>query len=109
MAGLQEEAASRAAGFMSDAVSMAGQFHGEVSQKAMELSQYVSALAAQKAQEYEQREAALTDRLRLLKEHRQSLASHMSSYRKRLLTGNPTSSSSRFAEALKELRDSLQL
>lgn len=109
VAGLQEEAASRAAGFMSDAVSMAGQFHGEVSQKAMELSQYVSALAAQKAQEYEQREAALTDRLRLLKEHRQSLASHMSSYRKRLLTGNPTSSSSRFAEALKELRDSLQL
>lgn len=109
IAEFQEEATTRAAGFMSDAAARAEQFHGEVSQKAMELSEHVSALASQKADEYEQREAALSDRLRTLKERRQKLTSHMSSYRKRILTGNPSFSSKRFSEALKELRDSLQL
>lgn len=109
IAEFQEEATTRAAGFMSDAAARAEQFHGEVSQKAMELSEHVSALASQKADEYEQREAALSDRLRALKERRQKLTSHISSYRKRILTGNPSFSSKRFSEALKELRDSLQL
>ena len=101
------DAAVMAAGLQEEAAARAEHLHQEVSQKAMEFSQRVSALAAQRSEEYEQREAALSERLHVLRERRQNLTSHMSSYRKRLLTGNPSSSSQRFAEALRELRDTL--
>lgn len=44
---------------------------------------------------------------RILESHR-SLSSRMSFYRKSLLKGNPTASSKKFAQALKELRDRLE-
>ena len=53
----------------------------------------------------EERAAALSRRLEEVDEKRQNLASRMNFYRKGLLRGNPSASSARFAEALKELRE----
>lgn len=57
------------------------------------------------AAERRQRIAALSKRLSAITEKRHSLSSRMGYYRRSLLKGNPTASSSRFAEALKELRE----
>lgn len=53
----------------------------------------------------EERAAALSRRLEDLVEKRRSLAGRMNFYRKGLLRGNPSASSARFAEALRELRE----
>ena len=50
----------------------------------------------------------LTERQQQLRETRLKLSSHMSFYRKGLLKGNPSASSGKFAEALKELREILE-
>ncbi len=59
------------------------------------------------AEEQARREilSALGERLTALAEKRHSLSSHMDFYRRSLLKGNPSASSSRFGEALKELRE----
>ena len=57
------------------------------------------------AEERRERIAALSRRLSAITEKRHSLSSRMGYYRRSLLKGNPTASSSRFAEALKELRE----
>lgn len=49
--------------------------------------------------------AALSQRLVSITEKRHMLSTHMDFYRRGILKGNPTASSSRFAEALKELRE----
>ena len=49
--------------------------------------------------------AALSQRLVSSTEKRHMLSTHMDFYRRGILKGNPTASSSRFAEALKELRE----
>lgn len=51
--------------------------------------------------------ADLEIRLKSLTENWQTLSKQMSFYRKSILRGNPTSSSNRFADALKELKDSV--
>ena len=53
----------------------------------------------------EERAAALSRRLEEVDEKRQNLAGRRNSHRKGLLRGNPSASSARFAEALKELRE----
>ena len=53
----------------------------------------------------EERAASLSRRLEDLVEKRRSLAGRMNFYRKGLLRGNPSASSARFAEALRELRE----
>lgn len=55
--------------------------------------------------ERRERMAALSQRLTALTEKRRQLSSHMDFYRRSLLKGNPSASSSRFNEALKELRE----
>lgn len=55
--------------------------------------------------ERRERMAALAQRLTALTEKRRQLSSHMDFYRRSLLKGNPSASSSRFSEALKELRE----
>lgn len=55
--------------------------------------------------ERRERMAALSQRLTALTEKRRLLSSHMDFYRRSLLKGNPSASSSRFSEALKELRE----
>ena len=57
------------------------------------------------AAERRERIAALSRRLSAIMEKRHSLSSRMGYYRRSLLKGNPTASSSRFAEALKELKE----
>lgn len=64
--------------------------------------------------ETEELSAAAAERIRALAQRRQELlaarkrvSSHMSLYRKGILRGNPSASSRRFGEALKELRDML--
>ena len=57
------------------------------------------------AAERRERIAALSRRLSAIMEKRHSLSSRMGYDRRSLLKGNPTASSSRFAEALKELRE----
>ena len=49
--------------------------------------------------------SALSQRLASISEKRHMLSTHMDFYRRGILKGNPTASSSRFAEALKELRE----
>ncbi|MCC8026963.1 MAG: hypothetical protein LIP16_16905 [Clostridium sp.] len=60
---------------------------------------------SQAARERRDRLAVLTQRLAALSEKRRSLSNPMGYYRKSLLKGNPSASSSRFAEALRELRE----
>lgn len=57
------------------------------------------------AQERGDRLAALSRRLASITEKRHAIFSHINFYHRSLLKGNPTASSSRFAEALKELRE----
>ena len=57
------------------------------------------------AAERRERIAALSRRLSAITEKRHSLSSRMGYYRRSLLKGKPTASSSRVAEALKELRE----
>lgn len=56
-------------------------------------------------QERRDKLAALSQRLASITEKRHMLSTHMDFYRRGILKGNPTASSSRFAEALKELRE----
>ena len=93
----------------------------ETSQRVMELreetAQRVSGMkeetalrvaeATQKFLDRGEREEALSARLHALTESYKTLSHHMSFYRKSILRGNPTSSSSKFAEALKEFKDSV--
>lgn len=67
----------------------------------------VDKVAKAEAADRERRErmAALSQRLTALTEKRRQLSSHMDFYRRSLLKGNPSASSSRFSEALKELRE----
>lgn len=53
-------------------------------------------------------EAALNARYETLTNKHQKIAHHMTFYRKGILRGNPTASSKRFAEALKELRENVR-
>lgn len=63
--------------------------------------------AAQRFIDRGEREASLSERLKTLTENRQALSNQMSFYRKGILRGNPTSSSSKFAEALKEFKEAV--
>ena len=56
-----------------------------------------------------ERVQALLRRKQELLAARKKLSSHMSLYRKGILKGNPSASSKRFGEALKELRDMLNI
>lgn len=56
----------------------------------------------------EDRIRLLTERRQHLWESRQKLSAHMSSYRRSILRGNPSASSKKFGEALRELRERLE-
>lgn len=72
-----------------------------------ETSQRVFA-ASRKLKEHRDREYDLSQRLTALYEKRRSLSHHVSFYRKDILRRNPTASSRRFAEALKELKEAIE-
>lgn len=112
-----QKAAENAAKYASDAAQKAtenatakametAQKAAETAQKAAETARWAADIAAKTA-ERQQKEDTLSDRLHTLTEKRRGLSRQMSFYRKSILRGNPTASSQKFAEALKELRNSL--
>ncbi len=84
--------------------------------KAAELKEEAASLITQEAEELEELPAVVAERVQALLRRKQELlaarkklSSHMSLYRKGILKGNPSASSKRFGEALKELRDMLNI
>lgn len=89
---------------------MAASLEGAVqrmSDMRVETSQRVFA-ASRKLKEHRDREYDLSQRLTALYEKRRNLSHHVSFYRKDILRRNPTASSRRFAEALKELKEAIE-
>ena len=83
----------------------------ELKEEAADRAMKAADTAAQRASEMtqsltdrQQRAEALAEKLRSLAETRHKLSHHMSHYRRRLLNGNPTAYSKKFAEALTELK-----
>lgn len=109
-----EGAAQHVAGSIADSLEgaaqhMAASLEGAVQRMAdmrEETSQRVSA-ASRKLKEHRDQEYDLSQRLTSLYEKRLNLSHHMSFYRKDILRRNPTASSKRFAEALKELKEAI--
>lgn len=65
------------------------------------------ASVAQKVSDHYDQESSLVNRLRALNEHRQKISHHMSAYRNAILRRNPSANSSKFANALKELKEAI--
>ena len=110
---LKDAASVRMADLKSDTVLRMADFKNDTAAKAMGAAQKAAETArwaadiAAKAAERQQKEDTLSERLHTLTEKRRGFSRHMSFYRKSILRGNPTASSQKFAEALKELRNSL--
>ncbi len=112
------DAAARAADARADAAVRRADAAARAADAAARKADAVARTADAKAsiqQEYRRGDDALQSRLqslsekgRILKEKRHALAGRLNSFHKSLLRGNPSASSSRFAEALKELRDSMK-
>lgn len=90
---LTEDAAARVSGTLAQ--------RAEGSRQAMQRDE----LNKSAVQDRKDKLAALSQRLVSITEKRHMLSTHMDFYRRGILKGNPTASSSRFAEALKELRE----
>ena len=83
----------------------------ELKEEAADRAMKAADTAAQRASEMtqsltdrQQRAELLAEKLRSLSETHHKLSHHMSHYRRRLLNGNPTAYSKKFAEALNELK-----
>ena len=83
----------------------------ELKEEAADRAMKAADTAAQRASEMtqswtdrQQRAEVLAEKLRSLSETHHKLSHHMSHYRRRLLNGNPTAYSKKFAEALNELK-----
>lgn len=99
-------------GWKSDARVKAAELKEETLLRAAELKEEAAARIAQEAEELP---AAVAEKIRLLSqrrmellEARKKLSASMSLYRKGLLRGNPTASSKKFADALRELREIIE-
>ena len=90
---LTEDAAARVSGTLAQ--------RGEDSPQTVQSEE----LNKKAVQERRDKLSALSQRLASISEKRHMLSTHMDFYRRGILKGNPTASSSRFAEALKELRE----
>lgn len=99
VADMKEETAQRMADMKEGTVQRVADMKEETVQRVTE--------AAQRFIDRGEREASLSERLKTLTENRQTLSNQMSFYRKGILRGNPTSSSSKFAEALKEFKEAV--
>lgn len=97
MGGFVEGTAGKVGDFVEDTAGKMGGLMESTAGKMGELKMAVRG--------HMEKTAALSGRLRTLTEKHQSLSNRMGFYRRSLLKGNPTASSSRFSQALKELRD----
>lgn len=133
-AGLKEDTALLAAELKENTLQKAAQLKDSARQTASELEKRSAAIlselkqsSAAQTRQYQEEAAAftaltsglsqsqLTEKIRLLTErheklmeYRQSLFSQMNFYRRELIKGNPSASSGKFAEALRELREVLE-
>ena len=120
---LKAEASCRMEGMKDNVRVHAETFRGDIRLKAAELKQEAAAdmirlreeAAARMEQEAREASQALAERIRLLTdqyrrllEKRQKLSSSISAWHRGLLRGNPSASSRRFSQALKELREMLE-
>lgn len=107
-----EDTAERMGELVEDTADKVARTAGRLSAFTEDAAAKVSSALAERLRgeaddEKERRErlAALSQRLAAVTEKRRQLSSHMDFYRRSLLKGNPSASSSRFNEALRELRE----
>ena len=98
---MKKDAAIRISELKEEAADRAMRAADTAAQRASEMTQTLT--------DRQQRAEALAEKLRSLSETRHKLSHHMSHYRRRLLNGNPTAYSKRFAEALSELKNYVNL
>jgi len=79
----------------------------EIKNETSAKGEYIQSRIAQYTEENAHRVADLTMKLQETNEIRRKFSQNISLYRKGILLGNPTASSRKFAEALRELRDAL--
>lgn len=104
----KEETALKMASLKADTALKMEEFREETSQKmAMRIAE-LKEETSQRLSSSIPDISALSQRLQALSEKRQKLSQHMGFYRKGILRGNPSASSNRFAEALKELKEALE-
>lgn len=99
----RENAADRMADLRNDASVRVAELREDAALRLGELREEAAARA-----DWHHRETALLDHLSNLTEKHRQFSTHMSAYRRRLLRGNPSASSRKFSEALKELREALE-
>lgn len=104
----KEETALKMASLKADTALKMEEFREETSQKmAMRIAE-LKEETSQRLSSSIPDISALSQKLQALTEKRQKLSQHMGFYRKGILRGNPSASSNRFAEALKELKEALE-
>jgi uncharacterized membrane protein len=120
-ASMREGASAKASAMREEASAKASAMKEEAAARAASVKEGVSAKAAAFREETvgkvgtlyheglgSERLSALASRISALKERRLALPSRLHFYHRSLLRGNPSATSPRFAEALKELRETLE-
>lgn len=108
MALLKAETSQRVNDFREDTASKVNELKVLREDAAQKLADLKQDTAIRVAGLKTETETALNARLELLTENRRKMKQHMTFYKKGLLRGNPSASSKRFAEALKELRETIE-
>lgn len=108
MALLKAETSQRVNDFREDTASKVNELKVLREDAAQKLADLKQDTAMRVAGLKSETETALNARLELLTENRRKMKQHMTFYKKGLLRGNPSASSKRFAEALKELRETIE-
>ena len=104
---LKAETSEKVSEIKNGAVMRISELKEEAADRAMKAADTAAQRASEMTQsltDRQQRAEALAEKLRSLAETRHKLSHHMSHYRRRLLNGNPTAYSKKFAEALNELK-----
>ena len=104
---LKAETSEKVSEIKNGAVMRISELKEEAADRAMKAADTAAQRASEMTQsltDRQQRAELLAEKLRSLSETHHKLSHHMSHYRRRLLNGNPTAYSKKFAEALNELK-----
>ena len=104
---LKAETSEKVSELKNGAVMRISELKEEAADRAMKAADTAAQRASEMTQsltDRQQRAELLAEKLRSLSETHHKLSHHMSHYRRRLLNGNPTAYSKKFAEALNELK-----
>ncbi len=123
---LREEAAVRAEVLHENTIYRASQMADKAARAAAELAnraesmeirisernaartEAIADLVEERMSRLEKRQASISERIHAALNKRRQIAHRLTSYQRRLLQGNPTATSRRYEEALKELREALE-